>query len=66
MFFFISPHFGDNSYRTVTLIVEILIPFSYCFVGNDVCLSENLFVSGNHCFIERDTETGIAWLHDTR
>lgn len=35
------------------------------FVDSDVCLSENLFVSGNHCFIEKDTETGIVWLHDT-
>jgi len=33
--------------------------------GNDICLSENPFVSGSHCFIECDTESGIAWLHDT-
>jgi len=34
--------------------------------GNDVCLSDNTFVSGCHCIIERDTETGTVWLQDTR
>jgi len=47
--------------------INQLVMLCYCWlIGNDVCLAENPFVSGTHCFIEKDVETGIVWLHDTR